>query len=74
MNYLSEHNAGVRGFEKNFISLRYIPNEVSAQIKAEKSMAEIAVLRTHIVNYTKTCEVYVAYHQAGYSLRNSGGT
>ena len=37
-------------------------NELSAQIKAaEKRMAEIAVLRTHIVNYAKTREVYVAY-------------
>ena len=30
-------------------------------------MAEIAVLRTHIVNYAKTREVYVAYRKAGYS-------
>ena len=34
-------------------------NELSAQIKAaEKRMAEIAVLRTYIVNYAKTREVY----------------
>ncbi len=47
-------------------------NELSAQIKAaEKRMAEIAVLRTYIVNYAKTREVYVAYRKAGYS-RNSG--
>ena len=32
-------------------------NELSAQIKAaEKRMAEIAVLRTHIINYAKTRE------------------
>ena len=30
-------------------------------------MAEIAVLRTHIINYSKTREVYVAYRKAGYS-------
>ena len=43
-------------------------NELSAQIKAaEKRMAEIAVLRTHIINYSKTREVYVAYRKAGYS-------
>lgn len=37
-------------------------SELSAQIKAaEKRMAEIAVLRTHIINYSKTREVYVAY-------------
>ena len=30
-------------------------------------MAEIAVLRTHIINYAKTRELYVAYRKAGYS-------
>ena len=45
-------------------------NDLSAQIKAaEKRMAEIAVLRTHIVNYAKTREVYVAYRKAGYSKK-----
>lgn len=45
-------------------------NELSAQIKAaEKRMAEIAVLRTHIINYAKTREIYVAYRQAGYSKK-----
>ena len=32
-------------------------------------MAEIAVLRTHIVNYAKTRETYVAYRKAGYSKK-----
>ena len=45
-------------------------NELSAQIKAaEKRMAEIAVLRTHIINYAKTRETYVAYRKAGYSRK-----
>ena len=30
-------------------------------------MAEIAVLKTHILNYSKTRDVYVAYRKAGYS-------
>ena len=43
---------------------------LSAQIKAvEKRMAEIAVLRTHIINYSKTRDVYVAYRKAGYSKK-----
>ena len=37
--------------------------------KLEKRMAEIAVLRTHIVNYAKTREVYVAYRKAGYTKK-----
>ena len=32
-------------------------------------MAEIAVLRTHIINYAKTREAYVAYRKAGYSKK-----
>ena len=45
-------------------------NELSAQIKAaEKRIAEIAVLRTHIINYAKTRETYVAYRKAGYSKK-----
>ena len=43
-------------------------NELSEKIKAaEKRMAEIAVLRTHIVNYAKTRDTYAAYRKAGYS-------
>ncbi len=43
-------------------------NELSATIKsAEKRMAEILVLKTHILNYAKTKDVYVAYRKAGYS-------
>ena len=30
-------------------------------------MTEIAVLKTHIINYAKTREVYAAYRKAGYS-------
>ena len=34
---------------------------------AEARLTEIAVLKTHIINYAKTCEVYAAYRKAGYS-------
>ena len=45
-------------------------NELSARIKsAETRMAEIAVLREHIVNYAKTRDTYVAYRKAGYSKK-----
>ncbi len=45
-------------------------DELSARIKsAETRMAEIAVLRKHIINYSKTREVYVAYRKAGYSKK-----
>ena len=32
-------------------------------------MAEIAVLRTQIINYVKTRDTYVAYRKAGYSKK-----
>ena len=45
-------------------------HELGDSIKAaETRMAEIAVLRTHIVNYAKTRPVYDAYRKSGYSKR-----
>ena len=44
--------------------------ELTAKIKAAESrMAEIAVLKTHIINYVKTKDVYAAYRKAGYSKK-----
>lgn len=55
---------------KDAVSTPTRHNELSAQIKAaETRMAEIAVLRTHIINYVKTREVYAAYRKAGYSKK-----
>ena len=71
MNYLSEHNLlEYAVLEEKAAAATAHHNELSAQIKeAEKRMAEIAVLRTHIVNYAKTREVYVDYRKAGYSKK-----
>ena len=45
-------------------------HELGDSIKAaEKRMAEIAVLRAHIVNYAKTRPVYDAYRKSGYSSK-----
>ena len=45
-------------------------NTLSEQIKsAEKRMTELSVLRSHIINYAKTREVYIAYRKAGYSKK-----
>ena len=32
-------------------------------------MAEIAVLKTHIIDYAKTRDIYAAYRKAGYSKK-----
>lgn len=43
---------------------------LSEKIKAaEKRIAEIAVLKTHIINYSKTRDVYAGYRKAGYSKK-----
>ncbi len=45
-------------------------SELSETIKtAEKRLAEIAILKTHIINYSKTRDVYVGYRKAGYSKK-----
>ena len=50
----------------NAATARY--HELGGSIKtAETRMAEIAVLKAHIVNYAKTRPVYDAYRKAGYS-------
>ena len=71
MNFLTEHNLlEYSELAEKAAAATAHHNELSAQIKAaEKRMAEITVLRTHIVNYAKTREVYVAYRKAGYSRK-----
>lgn len=71
VNYLTEHGLlEYAMLEEKAAAATARHNELSAQIKAaETRMAEIAVLRTHIVNYAKTREVYVAYRKAGYSKK-----
>ena len=71
VNFLTEHQLLDYGelAEKAAAATAH-HNDLSAQIKAaEKRMEEIAVLRTHIVNYAKTRETYVAYRKAGYSRK-----
>lgn len=71
VNYLTEHGLLEYAIlEEKAAAATAHHNELSAQIKvAETRMAEIAVLRTHIINYAKTREVYVAYRKAGYSKK-----
>ena len=69
MNYLTERNLlDYKVLEEKAAAAAAHHHALSAQIKAaEKRMAEITILRTHIINYVKTREVYVAYRKAGYS-------
>ena len=71
LNYLTENDLlsyDALNEKATEVSSRF--HALSAQIKAaEKRMTEIAVLRTHIINYSKTRDVYVAYRKAGYSKK-----
>ncbi len=71
MNYLTEHNLlDYAVLEEKAATVSDRHKELLAQIKEkEKRMTEIAVLRTHIINYSKTRDVYVAYRKAGYSKK-----
>ncbi len=45
-------------------------DELNTQIKtSEKRMAEIGVLKKHIINYAQTRDVYTDYRKAGYSKK-----
>lgn len=69
LNYLTEH--GLLDYadlasKTSEATDRY--HALSEKIQAaERRMAEIAVMKTHIINYAKTREVYTAYRKAGYS-------
>lgn len=69
VNYLTEHSLleyDALAAKTASATARY--NELSTQIKAaETRLAEIAVLKTQIVNYAKTRDTYAAYRKAGYS-------
>lgn len=71
MNYLTENGLleyAALADKAQAVTERY--NLLAGQIKsAEKRMAEIAVLRTQIINYSKTRDVYTAYRKAGYSKK-----
>lgn len=71
LNYLTEHGLleyGELAEKAAAITTQY--NEHSARIKAaEQCLAEIAVLKMHIINYAKTRDIYVSYRESGYSKK-----
>lgn len=71
MMYLFEHNLMDYAVLKEKTSLATARSDaLSVRIKAaENRMTEIAELRTQIINYAKTREVYEAYRKAGYSKK-----
>lgn len=70
-NYLTEHGLlEYAALAEKTASATEKCNELSAQIKAaDARLAELSALRTHIINYSKTRDVYVGYRKAGYSKK-----
>jgi hypothetical protein len=71
MNFLTENNLlEYAQLEEKTAAATARFNELSARIKAaETRMTEIGNLKTHIINYSKTRDVYTAYRKAGYSKK-----
>ena len=67
INFLREHNLmQYTELEKKAVEIATVFDEMNAQIKtAEKRMAEVKVLQTHIINYSKTRDTYTDYRKAG---------
>lgn len=71
MNFLTEHAlTNYKALEAKAEDVSRRTDTLLVKVKtAEKRLSEIAVLRTHIVNYIKTRDVYVGYRKAGYSAQ-----
>lgn len=71
MTYLSEHGLlEYAALEEKTAAASARYDDLAGQLKAaENRMAEISKLRTHIINYAKTRDTYVAYRKAGYSKK-----
>ena len=67
--FLQEHKIGsIKEMQERVDAATTRYHELGDSIKAaETRMVEIAVLKTHIVNYARTRPVYDAYRKAGYS-------
>lgn len=68
--YMDEHDLDYSALTDRKSVLAKKEAELSGKIvQAQTRLAEINVLKTHIVNYLKTKDVYVAYRNAGYSKK-----
>jgi len=68
--YMDEHGFSYEAVADRKAKLSAKEKELSAKItEAQNRIAEINVLKTHIVNYSKTRDVYIAYRKSGYSKK-----
>ena len=71
INYLSENGLlEYTQLEEKSKNIKENYNVLSQKIKdIEKRMSEIKMLKTSIINYSKTRDVYIAYRKSGYSKK-----
>ena len=68
--YMDEHGFSYEMMADRKAGLSLKEKELTAKItEAQNRIAEINVLKTHIVNYSKTRDVYVSYRKSGYSKK-----
>ena len=68
--YMDEHGYDYDAMSARKTELAAKEKELSAKItEAQNRIVEIGVLKKHIVNYSKTRDVYVAYRKSGYSKK-----
>ena len=71
INYLSENGLlEYTQLEEKSKNIKENYNVLSQKIKdIEKRMSEIKILKTNIINYSKTRNVYITYRKSGYSKK-----
>lgn len=68
--YMDEHGLSYEEMSDRKAKLAAKEKELTAKItEAQNRIAGVNVLKKHIVNYSKTRDVYVAYRKAGYSKK-----
>jgi len=68
--YMDEHGFNYEAMADRKAELAKKEKEFTAKItEAQNRIAEVNVLKKHIVNYSKTKDVYVAYRKSGYSKK-----
>ena len=68
--YMDEHGFSYDAMAERKAELSAKEKELTAKIaEAQNRIAEVNVLKTQIVNYSKTRDVYVAYRKSGYSKK-----
>ncbi len=67
---MDEHGFSYEAMADRKAELSAKEKELTAKItEAQNRIAEVNVLNKHIVNYSKTRDVYVAYRKSGYSKK-----